>query len=51
VRIRAAITFQDLSYDTKFDPSPSRETLPLSPHHVLLFKGTVSREIFFWVIS
>ena len=28
--IRAALTFQDLSSDTKFSPSQSRETLPLN---------------------
>jgi len=28
--IRAALTSQDLSYDTKFGPSQSRKTLPLN---------------------
>jgi len=28
--IRAALTSQDLSFDTKFGPSQSRETLPLN---------------------
>jgi len=30
--IRASLTFLDLSSDTKFGPSQSRETLPLNQH-------------------
>jgi len=33
---RAALTFQDLSSDTKFGPSQSRETLPLILFEILL---------------